>query len=223
MAGQQSADYRKFAEMAASIKPNPILPTTNPGECEPNDEAEKVTGDIVSKAEHRKNVVKKKEQSTAELFMQGCINIAKDIFKETVVPALQDMASDIVSDAADRIIYGESGGRKKSKGKYSTGKISFEKFYEEKKGYKKARRRGHYDVSPLWFEDKYECDDVWDDFETFCKHNRFMTVRDYYSMSGQKSDPTDNNWGWEDIDGFTKKRDRSDGGWLIIPNEPDEI
>jgi hypothetical protein len=161
------------------------------------------------------------------------LSVGKDIFKQTVVPTFQDLAHDVISDAADSFIYGrDSSGitrrRRSSSSSGSssrlvkTGRISFEDYYDEKRNRRTARYVGDYNVEPLIFESRSDADSVMNELERICRRQGYVSVRELYKISGLSTSPTDSNWGWDKVGEFVIRRTR-DGQWMIVCPDPIQL
>lgn len=222
MAGQDI----NLEKLAASIKPNSVYSRLNPGEVPTKEELIKKAEETVTAeaTQVTKKQGKQKSESLGMTIVNSIFTVGKDVAKNTLLPRLQDMASDAVADMADSFIYGEkySGGRRRSRGgsgrgPYNTGKISFEDYYDRPR--KVSRYVGNYDVKPVILEDKYDTDSVMAEMEHRIRERGFVTVREFYKLSGCPTSPTDNNWGWSSVRDFTIRRTNR-GEWMIVAPDP---
>lgn len=170
---------------------------------------------------------KKKENGFTKLidiFLPEDVYDLKDyIVNDIVVPAIKDGLEDI----GHTLIRGS--GRKKS----SSSKRR-RRYYDDdddirpayRKYYDDRRRGDRYDDDRYYrsetanfknvkFKNRGDAERILTKMEDIIYKNRFVSILDFYDITGQHSNPTDDNYGWTNLDRVKVERLRSDNGYII--------
>lgn len=168
-----------------------------------------VTGNVKT----RKNEVRK---FTDIFISEDAANVKSYIFMDVLVPAIKKAISDIVTDGVDMILYGGTGGGKR---KTSSGnKVSYRKFYDDRRDDRRDREttyrdRNRFDYEDIEFETRGEAEAVRTEMMDCIERYGMVSVADMYDMAGLAAPYTSSKFGWTSIRTAEVKRTR--GGYII--------
>lgn len=171
---------------------------------------------------------KKKETAVTKLidaFLPEDTYDLKDyIINGIVVPMIKDGLEDI----GHTLIRGS--GRKKSSGRKRSSRYyddddddirpAYRKYYDD-------RRRDRYDDDDRYyrsetanfknvkFSNRGDAERILTKLEDIIYKNRYVSLLDFYDLTGQHSNSTDDNYGWTNLDRARVERLRSDNGYII--------
>ena len=146
-------------------------------------------------------------------------NVKSYIFMDVLVPAIKKAIFDIVTDGVDMILYGETGGKKRSK---SAGNVSYRKYYDDPRDRARDRDRGdshgrgRFDYEDILFETRGEAELVREQMVEIIDQYGFVTVADMYDMADLTAPYTATKYGWTNIRNAEAVRVR-DGYVLKLP------
>lgn len=175
----------------------------------------------------------KKKGFFEQLITEDISDMKGYLIEEFVIPAVQDLLADLTAnifdlaqDIIETAIYGEEKG--KGRRKRNAKKGSFTDYarvsYESNKGRRKERKsfsrkdRGVHNFENLLFDSRSEALDVLDNLSELIQTYEIASVADLYQLSNVDSNPTDNNYGWEDLSRASVKHTRD--GWIIVLPKP---
>lgn len=172
----------------------------------------------------KKGSAKVRKQSFGEKFADAMLAMdLKEAFlgtiKDILVPAAQDMFVDAVDGAANRLVYGDSDRRRRSR---RGDTIEYNSIY--------AKRRRENDISrpkprnficDLGFDTRQDALEVLANLKDLLDEYQVVSVMDLYSSSGLKTDPTQDKWGWYDLDEAEVIRTRE--GWVLNLPKPQRL
>lgn len=193
-------------------------------------EEEKVVDvEIVDKPPATKGKRVKKNSLTRlkeAIFVTSKDELKARIIDEVIIPGIKDVFADILYRGVDIALYdgGSSSrgrGRGRGRGRRSSSDRSYDKYYEDKE--RKASRTSNsaYYVDDVEFDSKIKADEVWDSMVEDLEAYDWVTVYQYYFLSGERTEYTDEDWGWDSLEGCSIKRSR--GGWSIHMTKPKHI
>lgn len=148
---------------------------------------------------------------------------------EVLVPALKDTIADIVSQGAERMLFGDVRSSSRRTGFRTgnpTGHVSYNRYSssapwsrnrpEESRPRPTTRTRGSHDFDQIILATRGEAEEVIDRlFDLIAKYEQ-ATVNDLYELVGISGSFTDERWGWTDIRGAGVSR-ISNGYLLDLP------
>lgn len=173
----------------------------------------------------RGNVKVKKEpikRKFADTFLsENADNVKTYLFWDVLVPAIKDTLDELVSNGAHMLIYGSSGGPRRSK---SGSKTSYTSYYRgsnsnDREERRRPSRESRYGYDEIIFESRGDALEVKDCLEEILDKYHIVSIADFYELSGHgdESSYTDNKYGWYEFDnGLSITRDR-DGYHLRLP------
>lgn len=138
--------------------------------------------------------------------------------KEILVPAAKDMFVDAVDGAVNRLVYEDSDRRRRNK----HGDIEYNSIYSRRKREnvdEKPRPRNF--IRDLEFDTRSDALEVLENLKDLLDEYQVVSVMDLYSSSGLKTDPTQDKWGWYDLDEAEVIRTRE--GWVLNLPKPQRL
>lgn len=192
----------------SEYKPNSHKSKEELRESVPDKKVEKIiAGTVKSK---KKNEI----QKFADVFIsEDVTNVKSYILLDVLVPAIKKAISDIVTNGIDMILYGGSGGNKKSS---TASKVSYRNYYErenDRRDYNSSRTKTGYNYDDIILDNRGEAEDVLSRMDELISTYGLVSVADLYDLVGVTGNYTDNKYGWTDIRSAQVVRVRD--GYLI--------
>lgn len=150
---------------------------------------------------------------------------------DVAVPALRDMAFDVVKEGAQRAFYGDSAPRNSRRGGGAPARTNYGAYSKQDsepyRGSSNERRvtnrsRQLHDFTEIVFESRGEVEMVIDELVDAIKNYGEASVADFYRMVGQEAKPADERWGWTEVHDIlqpTRNRD----GWIFEARKPQSL
>lgn len=167
----------------------------------------------------------KKKKGLSEKFAESFVKEDTDSVKDyvifdVIVPAVKDIASDVITGAVDMLLYGETRGRGRSRRRGST-KVSYDSFYRNtsrssshRSNSRRDERRKKENYNDILYDSRDDADEVLDTLLELIETDGEATIADLYDLSGITADFADEGWGWTNLSSAKVRKDRS-GGWYI--------
>lgn len=198
--------------MPQELKPN----SHKYREAQQTNEKKNVEKVVKGKVITKKQPISKKFANT--FISEDVSNVKSYLFFDVFIPALKDTVSSMLSTGVDMLLYGEArsssrrGGRARS---YN----SYDRYYSEKDSRKSGRNYGRssarerYNYNEVILDTRVEAEDVLDHLIELVEDYGMASVADLYQLVGERTEFTDNNYGWFDLKtaGVTRVSD----GYLI--------
>ena len=166
-----------------------------------------VTGNVKT----RKNEVRK----LTDIFIsEDAANVKSYVIMDVLVPGIKNAIYDIVTNSFDMILFGGTGGRKKSS---SGSKVSYRSYYDDRRDDRRESRysdRNRFDYDDIEFDHRGDAEAVRNEMIDCIERYGMVSVADMYDMAGQTAPYTGNKFGWTSIRTSEIKRVR--GGKYII-------
>jgi hypothetical protein len=210
---------------ANSQRPTRVTKVTDPTEKADEKKIERVTeGEVI----RRKKPLGKRFMET---FIGGdAKGVAGYIMMDVLLPAAKDTIADAVSQAIERMLFGEvrsSSRRTGARPGGGSGYTSYNRFSntpanrrEEPRGMSRQARAKH-DFDEIILATRHEAEEVIDRlFDLVARYDQ-ATVSDLYDLLGLSAQYTDEKWGWSDIRGIGIVRVRS--GYLLDIPKPEPL
>jgi hypothetical protein len=149
------------------------------------------------------------------------------VMAEVVVPAIKDTLSDVVTQAVERMLFGEvrSSARRPragGQGGYVTyGSQSVVRQGQPTRPSLNPRARANHEFDQIILPDRPTADQVVDRMYDLLSRYEQVTVSNLYELVGITPDFTDNNWGWTSLEGTGVRRVRE--GFLIDIPRPESL
>lgn len=146
------------------------------------------------------------------------------IMYDIMIPALKNMISDMVSNGAERMLFGEVAPRSRSR--HDTGRTPYRKMFNDNPNNERRRdvsprSRRSRDFQEIVLEDMGEAQYVLDCLGELISSYGVATVADLYDLVDVSPDFTDEQWGWVTIRGARAVRVRD--GYLLDMPRPEPI
>lgn len=164
--------------------------------------------------------VKTKENGIRKLtdvFISEDVNNVKSyIVMDVLVPAIKNTILDIITDSAKMIF----GGSDRSRGSYTSSKISYRSFYDRRDDRRSSdvpRVKSRYSYDDIIISSRGEAEEVLDRMNELIDTYNIVSVADFYDLVGVKSEYTDEKYGWTNLHraSIERVRDGNGYGYLI--------
>lgn len=158
------------------------------------------------------------------------------IVEEVIIPGVKDALLDILHGSIDRIFGSSAYGGYNSKRRQRFEEASWRKYHDRGSGSRysydeddddRPRHSSVYDESVfnLNTDDKYKRNRVMERITDRMHDQHYLSIYDMKSILGFRSrdmDPSDDDWGWDDLRDLRTYRDRK-GNYIIELPRPDDI
>lgn len=189
------------------------------------DEEKVIDAEIVEPKHKGKRVKKNSLVRLKEaIFVTSKDELKARIIDEVIIPGIKDVFADILYRGVDIALFdgsGSSRGRGRGRGskhRSSSSSRSYDKYYEDKERKGSRSSSSAYYVDDVEFESKLQADEVWDSMVEDLEAYDWVSVYQYYFLSGERTEYTDEDWGWDSLEGCSIRRSR--GGWSIHMTKP---
>lgn len=142
-------------------------------------------------------------------------NVKHHILMDVLVPAFKNALSDVVTDAINMLLFGDTK-RKSSSGSRSR-YYSYDARFDS--GYSRERpsyRRSDYDFDDVILDSRGEAEEILDAMNDILGRYGLVRVADMYELAGLTCNYTDNKYGWTSLRTAEIVRGR-DGYGLKLP------
>lgn len=147
------------------------------------------------------------------LFADDIENVREYAITDVIIPGLKHLIVDSVS----MLVLGEAFGSRRERDRDRTNYATRFKYGDDRrrdsKSKREAKEEAEYDE--IIFRRASDAESVLDEMYDLLKENEYVSLKDFYDLSGYKSSVFDDNWGWEDLRGVKVKRCR-DGYYLTL-------
>jgi hypothetical protein len=168
-----------------------------------------------------------------DTFFSGDSNsVVGYLAKEVLLPALQNLVTDFVTQGIEKAVYGEvRTAHRSSRGStFQRPHVSYDRYASAAperrptpttQPRRMATQPSSFDVGSIIVEDKVQAQVIADRlFDTLDQYG-CVTVGNLNELLGQTSSHVDYKWGWTDLNQMTSKRVRE--GYLIVLPEPEDL
>jgi hypothetical protein len=202
--------------------------TTNPSpDKEPADNSKKVEKVVTGEVARRRKPLSKR---LAETFIGGdAKNVWGYVLFDVLVPAAKDMAADAVSQAIERLLFGEVRSTSRRTGIRpggSNGYVSYNRYApasqprrEDPRPSLSRRARSSHDFDEIILATRQEAETVIERLFDLVSRYEQATISDLYELVGVSASYTDERWGWTDVRGAGITRIRN--GYLLDLPRPE--
>lgn len=154
----------------------------------------------VEKVVTGKVITKKKsgfQKFTDEFISEDAKNIKSYIFGEVLLPSIKKAISDIVVNGIDMILYGSSGGARRS----TADKVSYGSYYDRRDPVRdrSTTYSSSYSYDDIILNSRGEAEDVLARMDEIMETYGLVRVTDLYDLVGITGNYTDNKYGWTNI------------------------
>ena len=158
-------------------------------------EERKVTPVVTGKASTKPNEIRK---LTGLFVSDDAQNVKSYVLMDVLVPAVKKAISDIVTNGIDMILYGESGGKRKTS---SRNYVPYRSYSERGDSRDRERPRvvNRFDYDDIVFDTRGDAELVRKEMLDTIADYGMVTVADMYEMAGLTVSHTAVNYGWFNI------------------------
>lgn len=178
-------------------------------------EERKVKKVVTGPVRQRKKPLGKK---LAETFVAEDVQEVKTyIFSDVIVPAVKDTLSEMVKQAIDMILYGNSKPGRRDK---PYGRVSYSSYYDRDERKERARgsrnqpTREFYDIV---LDSRAEAEEVLESLRDIVDQYGQASLADYHDLCDVSGSYTDNKYGWTDLTRVTVSLVRGQGYVVNLP------
>lgn len=191
-------------------------------------DAKKVESVVTSEVSRRKKPWGKR---LTETLVGGDISdVSSYVVLQVLVPAAKDMISDALSQAVDRMLFGESrpSSRRGSRPSGTTGYVSYNRMTQSKPASsglnefsRRPERRSSHEFDDIILATRPEAEVVMERMDDIVNQYQQATVADLLQLVGVSSNHVDHKWGWSDVHDFQIRKIRE--GYLLDLPKPDPL
>lgn len=153
--------------------------------------------------------VKKKSflQRMGETFLgEDTGNVGQYIIGEVLIPAAKSTIQDMVSGGIEMLLFGESGGRSRSRRDRGKTVVSYGSYFKKDRYDRDSRETRrvpgyHNRLEGIVFESRGEAEIVLDGLVDLLDEYETVSIADFYELAGIENmiEFTDNGWGWQNL------------------------
>jgi hypothetical protein len=161
-----------------------------------------------------------------ETFINGSARMAVEyMVAEVVIPGIQDAMIEAFQGGVERLIRGESRGRRGAPTPPSAyGRVNYGAQFQSQtmphaqppRGISRGGKARH-DFGELVLQSRHEADDVLSNLFDIINKYETVTVADMYALCGIEPTHVDYKWGWTSLEGAQIGRPRGGGYRLDLP------
>lgn len=150
---------------------------------------------------------------------------------DVAVPALRDMAFDVVKEGAQRAFYGDAAPRNSRSTRSGATRTNYSAAYNRAGGEPirasgertiSKRARSSHDFREIAYENRADVEMVMEELLEGIREYGEATVEDYYKLSQIEPSWADQRWGWTEVNDIGHPR-RTRDGWMLELNAPREL
>lgn len=170
----------------------------------------------------------------AEVFISGDgKSVWRYVVFDVLIPAAKDVTADAVSQAIERMLFGESrsSSRRTGRPSGSPGHVNYNRYSSQTPPWNRDRReerptvshraRANHDFDEIVLATRGEAEEVIDRLFDLVARYQQATISDLYELVGITGNFTDEKWGWTDIRGAGVTR--INGGYLLDLPKPEPL
>lgn len=148
-------------------------------------------------------------------------SVGQYITFEVLLPAMKDTIADIVTQGAERALFGEARSTSRRTGvRPGVGYTNYSRMADPRDRNRgrdrevlSRRARANHDFDDIVLSTRVEAEEVIDRLYDLVGKYQSATVADLYDLLGVSSEFTDDKWGWTDL--YGSKARRVTGGYLL--------
>lgn len=161
-----------------------------------------------------------------EIFVSGDKkSVVSFVAFDVILPAAKEMVSDAFTQGIERMLFGESRGRRGPAGPRN-GYVSYNRYstpvtHREESRQISRRARGSHQFDEIILATRVEAEETLDRLFDLAQKYQTASVADLYELVGIDSAYTDDKWGWTDLRGANVTQVR--GGYLLDLPKPEPL
>lgn len=183
-----------------------------------------VTGEVIQ----RKQPLGKRMKET--FFGGETQGVGTYVIMDVMIPAAKEMLADSAREAVERVLFPDSVGRRRPRGRSGNGHVSYNRMSDPRGRAGRAdeprslskRSRATHDFGEIVLESIGEANDVLERLTDLIDHYDVATINDFYTLVGITGTFTDDRFGWTDLRYANVERARG-GGYIIDFPRPEAI
>ena len=149
------------------------------------------------------------------LFADDIENVKEYAITDVIIPGLKNLIVDSVAMLVQGSAYSSSRRRDdRDRTNYAT-KYKYGDSRDRERRDRRREEKEEAEYNEIIFRTLSDAESVLDEMYDLLKTNEYVSLKDFYDLSGYKSSVFDDNWGWEDLRGVKAKRCR-DGYYLTL-------
>lgn len=161
-------------------------------------------------------------------FFGGDSGVFSYLLKEVLVPALQDVATDVVKQGIDKAVYGEVRTPRSARGSSGVSRthVSYDRASSVRASHSPVRRpavpqRSSLTVDDIVLDSLIDAQTVTGEIYDVLRRYNVISLANVYELVGQTPNFTDHKYGWYELDDMDVKRIGSQ--YLLILPDPEPL
>lgn len=150
------------------------------------------------------------------LFADDIENVKEYAITDVIIPGLKNLIVDSVAMLVQGSAYGRRGRDDRDRVAYATKYRYGDRDRDDRKERRKREEKDEAEYDDIYFGRRSDAEAVLDRMYDLLKDYDYVSLKDFYDLSGYKSSVFDDNWGWDDLKGVDVKRSR-EGYYLTLP------
>ena len=169
---------------------------------------------------------KKKKKSGLAKFIDTFVeddaaSVKQYVVEDVLIPGFKDILYDTVTNSLNRFLYNDREAPRRNNGGNVTSFTRYTGRYQQnnRSNTRETRplRNGGYSFDNVVVPSRGEAQEVLDSLGELLSEYGTVSVADLYDMCGLQTKHTDNNYGWESLNGFSIKRYSSTEYEILTP------
>ena len=153
------------------------------------------------------------------LFADDIENVKEYAITDVIIPGLKNLIVDSVAMLVQGSAYSGRRRDRDERVSYSTKYKYGDRDRDDRKDRRRRREeKEEVEYDEIIFRTISDAEAVLDELYDLLKKNDYVSLKDFYDISGYKSSVFDDNWGWDNLDGVRPKRCRE--GYYLTLSKP---
>lgn len=175
--------------------------------------------------------VKKKKKSELtkakdNFILSDIKTVSSSCVKDILIPAAKNLIYDMVADGLNMLLYGETGrNKRRSRDRDGSYRRFFDSLDDRDRSRSSRRSISRFDLDDVILSSRADAEEVLDRMDDLIERYGIASVGDFKSLIGERSEHTDEKFGWTSFKsaGIMRIRDGRDEGYLIKVPKPSSI
>jgi hypothetical protein len=167
-----------------------------------------------------KGTVKRRKKKAGSFISGEVRDVGSFVFTDVFLPAAKELVTDLVIEAVERLVYGESRSKSRKRSGGSFSRVSYGRYFEEPytpKGRPHRPAAAGIGADEILLEFREDAVEVLTQLRASCEQYGYVTLAGYYELVGAPTRHTDFAYGWTDLSRAGVLRVR--GGYIVdLPN-----
>lgn len=166
-------------------------------------------------------VVERKKSITRKIFESfggdGPRDVGEYLVLDVVIPSIKQFLSDFITNGADRLLFGSSGGgSRRSAANGRRGDKRYNSMFRGGDTTLSSRARATHSFDEIVLDSRGDAERIVDALITLIEDYDIASVADLYSLLDLTANHVDHKWGWTDLRSADVRR-VSEGYLLVLP------